>query len=389
MHDLETRLTSILRDKRVLVTGHTGFKGSWLATWLHLLGARVTGLALPPESEEDHFVQLQLPQYIEHIEGDIRDVDVVQSVMRDAQPEFVFHLAAQPLVRRSYDEPKLTFDTNVGGSVNVLEAIRATDSVRVAIMVSTDKCYRSREWAWGYRENDELGGSCPYSASKACAELVLSSYQKSFFDNADGPRIGSVRAGNVIGGGDWAEDRIVPDSIRALRSNNEIVLRNPNAVRPWQHVLEPLGGYLLLATKLYGDSSGRYVGSWNFGPDKMAESHGFEGDLTVGRLVETVTESWGADENTVANNGEDAHRPETSCLRLNCDKAYYQLGWRPLWDFGRTVAHTVSWYKNWLQGHDAWDLTTGQIAEYMRACADRGKVNSDRRTDCYTAEANR
>ena len=257
---------NVFENKRVFITGHTGFKGSWLASWLTLLGADVTGYALPPEhGEEAHFRLLGLASRIRHIEADIRNAECLNTALSDAEPEFIFHLAAQPLVRRSYVEPKVTFDTNVGGSVNLLEAVRRTPSVRVLLYITSDKCYGHVPKPGGYRETDPLGSGDPYSASKACAELVFSSYQSSFFQHKNGFAAASVRAGNVIGGGDWSEDRIVPDSIRALRADQPILVRNPHAIRPWQHVLEALGGYLLIASLLY--TRGReFEGAWNFGP---------------------------------------------------------------------------------------------------------------------------
>ena len=242
-------LLAAFAGKRVLVTGDTGFKGSWLCMWLHRLGAEVTGFALPPKLDIDHFNLLRLDRVIRHVDGDIRDLPALQRAFEEFQPEILFHLAAQSLVRYSYDEPKLTFDTNVGGSINVLECVRATPSLRAVVYVTSDKCYRNKEWIWGYRENDELGGRDPYSASKAAAELVFSAYVDSYFAQRSALGIASVRAGNVIGGGDWAADRIVPDSIKSLQAHQPILLRNPNATRPWQHVLEPLSGYLVLASQ--------------------------------------------------------------------------------------------------------------------------------------------
>ena len=240
---------NVFAKRRVFITGHTGFKGSWLTVWLHLLGAEITGFSLPPQRGNDHFEELGLRRMIRHIEGDVRDAAALTEAMGKSRPEFVFHLAAQPLVRRSYRDPKMTFDTNIGGSVNLLEAVRSVSSVRVLIYVTSDKCYRPRERARGFKETDPLGGHDPYSTSKACAELILSSYQSSFFEGSK-VSAASVRAGNIIGGGDWSEDRIVPDCIRALSAGRAIPVRNPDAVRPWQHVLEPLGGYLALAARL-------------------------------------------------------------------------------------------------------------------------------------------
>lgn len=253
-------------NRRVFVTGHTGFKGSWLSSWLTLLGAEVTGFALAPEREQDHFHRLGLSQRMRHIEGDIRDAGGLETALRNAAPEFVFHLAAQALVRRSYVEPKQTFETNVAGSVNLLEAVRATPSVRALVYVTSDKCYREAATPGGYREADPLGGRDPYSASKACAELVFTSYQASFLAQRATFAAASVRAGNVIGGADWAQDRIVPDCVRALLVDQPILIRNPQAVRPWQHVLEALGGYLHLAALLASERGKEFEGAWNFGP---------------------------------------------------------------------------------------------------------------------------
>ena len=356
-------LTRTFTGKRVFITGHTGFKGSWLSLWLKLLGAEVTGYALPAERTEDHFNVLNLRSQIDHIEGNILDFDRLTRSMQAARPEFVFHLAAQPLVRRSYLEPRETFETNVTGSVNVLEAVRSLSSQPVLIYVTSDKCYRDQQWNWGYRENDPLGGHDPYSASKACAELVFSSYQQSFFA-ASGLRAGSVRAGNVIGGGDWAPDRIVPDCIRALRSGRAIQIRNPRSVRPWQHVLEPLAGYLTLAALLAqadAETLPRLTGqAWNYGPAQ--ESH-----RTVTDLADVLIERWGEGETVVTAAAENWK--ETAMLYLNCDKTLQQVGWRPRWDFEATIQATVDWYRCWTKGVDPWKLSCSQIGRYMEARA--------------------
>ena len=351
------QLTEAFRSKRVLVTGHTGFKGSWLALWLHELGADVVGLAQPPENPDDHFNLLKLDTFIHHVIGDICDKKTVDKVCSDFQPEFLFHLAAQPLVRYSYDEPKLTFDTNVGGSVNILEAVRNTPSVRSLIYVTSDKCYKNREWLWGYRENDELGGHDPYSASKAAAELAFSSYQDSFFSRRSGLGAASVRAGNVIGGGDWAKDRIVPDCIRAVRAKKPIEIRNPLATRPWQHVLEPLSGYLLTAAKLY-NSPKEFSGAWNFGPDD-------ESVRTVKDLAEQLISFWG--EGSIHTPQQHAAPHEANLLHLNCDKAKRLLGWQSQWNFVEGVSETVLWYREITDGGDAMQISRQQIAKYMEA----------------------
>jgi CDP-glucose 4,6-dehydratase len=349
---------NVFANKKVFITGHTGFKGSWLATWLSLLGAEVTGYALAPEHDHAHFQLLGLASRIRHIEADIRDASRLQAALESAAPDFVFHLAAQPLVRRSYVEPKTTFDTNVGGSVNLLEAVRRVASVRVLLYITSDKCYGHVPKPGGYREDDRLDSGDPYSTSKACAELVFSSYQSSFFRERDGFAAASVRAGNVIGGGDWSEDRIVPDCVRALRDNHPIVVRNPHAVRPWQHVLEALGGYLLLASRLY-EQGRTYEGAWNFGPD--LESH-----RPVQDLVQAAIDHWGGGHMTIAD-ADSSRFTEAPALYLNCDKARQQLGWRPGWHFDEAIARTVHWYREYAGGRAVLELTRSQIEDYMGA----------------------
>ncbi len=347
------------KGKRVLITGDTGFKGSWLALWLSTLGAEVYGYSLPPENDNDHYNLIKLEKTINHIDGNLLDLDWLCKQVNDIQPEIVFHLAAQALVRFSYEEPKLTFDTNVSGSVNVLESIRKSKSVKSLIYVTSDKCYKNLEWIWGYRENDELGGHDPYSASKAAAEIVFSSYFDSFFKHNSNIGVASVRAGNVIGGGDWANDRIIPDCIRSLRNDKEIVIRNPEATRPWQHVLDPLSGYLLLAQKLYYNSRD-YSGSWNFGPSVNSIK-------TVKELTDNVIAIFGKGVCVVGQKDNIKH--EAGLLHLNCDKANHQLGWRPTWNFESTITNTVVWYKNFLNdGIDPKILSLNNINEFMEAC---------------------
>ena len=348
------------KGKRVLVTGDTGFKGSWLVLWLLELGAEVEGFALPPQYENDHYNLLDLVRLMKHINGDIRDPQQFMNVCREFKPEILFHLAAQPIVRFSYNEPKLTFDTNVGGSVNILEAVRSTPSLRAMVYVTSDKCYKNKDWVWGYRENDELGGHDPYSASKAAAELVFSSYLDSFFHERTGFGAASVRAGNVIGGGDCSQDRIIPDCIKALRNHQPIVVRNPLATRPWQHVLEPLSGYLLTAIKLYQDPKA-YSGAWNFGPD----DHSIR---TVHDLVNKVISSWGKGELNIVSQQGAPH--EARFLQLNCDKAKQLLHWRPCWNFDQAVEKTVSWYRQVEAGDSALRISKQHITEYMEAIDD-------------------
>lgn len=347
----------VFRGRRVLVTGDTGFKGSWLCLWLHQLGAEVSGYALPPEQKDDHYNLLGLENIIQHVTGDIRDLAAVKSAFDRFQPEIVFHLAAQPLVRYSYVEPKLTFDTNVAGSVNILEAVRECDSLKAMVYVTSDKCYRNNEWIWGYRENDELGGHDPYSASKAAAELVFSSYQDSFFHSRPGFGAATVRAGNVIGGGDWAADRIVPDAIRALRSGQSIYLRNPGSTRPWQHVLEPLSGYLMTAANLLAEPK-RYSGAWNFGPNAQSIR-------TVKDLAEMIIAGWGSGRLEIAPQVNAPH--EANLLHLNCDKAHQLMKWQPKWDVERAIGETVAWYRGVIDGRNALEISSKQILAYMES----------------------
>ncbi len=346
--------------RKVLVTGDTGFKGSWLSIALHELGATVSGFALPPDHPDGHFNSAGLSRLVAHRDGDLRDAAAVHEAVRASNPDVVFHLAAQPLVRASYDDPKRTFDTNVGGSVNVLEAVRATPGIRALVYVTSDKCYRNKEWVWGYRENDELGGDDPYSASKAAAELVLASYAHSFFDRRENFGAASVRAGNVIGGGDWSANRIVPDCIRALKANEPIVLRNPDSTRPWQHVLEPVFGYLLLGARML-ENPKQFSGAWNFGPRS-------EATRTVHELATEVVRRWGSGTVRVEKPANAPH--EAGLLQLSCDKAMAGLGWQAVWPFEEAVAATVAWYRRTTDGEPAIDVTRSQITQYLEAAHD-------------------
>lgn len=361
-----TLLATAFRGRRVLVTGDTGFKGGWLCLWLHELGAEVQGLAWPHPLGRDLYHGLRLGELLHHVDCDIRDATALQAAFMRLQPEVVFHLAAQVLVRKSYADPKLTFDINVAGSVNVLEAVRATPSVKALVCVSSDKCYRNHEWIWGYRENDELGGHDPYSASKAALEVMFSAYQDSFFSGRKALGTATVRAGNVIGGGDWAEDRIVPDAIRALEAGKPVPVRSPDAVRPWQHVLDPLSGYLCTAARLLQDPK-RHSGAWNFGPDTTPAR-------TVENLVGLIIRNWGRGEMQVTRDNSAPHEART--LRLSCDKAHQLLGWWPRWDMERTVEETVSWYREVLGGADAREVSTRQIARYMASEADDNTIST-------------
>ena len=341
--------------RKVFITGHTGFKGSWLALILHEAGAKVMGFALRPSTNPSHFDLLNLSKKIKHVEGDIRDSLLLAQTMSEFKPEFVFHLAAQALVRPSYDNPADTFSTNVLGSVNLLDAVRGCESVRSLIYITSDKCYENVEWVWGYRENDRLGGRDPYSASKAAAELVFSSYVSSFFSKRQTLGLATARAGNVIGGGDWAQDRIVPDCIRAIQAGRPILLRNPRATRPWQHVLEPLAGYLLLGAKLY-DDPGRWAGSWNFGPSTQEVR-------TVHEVSKILIRYLGSGSIEIVESENQVH--EANLLQLNCDKAHQLLNWHPRWDSEKTLEATADWYRTILNGGNAEDVTRRQIYEFF------------------------
>ncbi len=344
-----------LRGTRILVTGDTGFKGAWLTAWLLQLGAEVGGFSLPPDGKDPLFDRLGLAARIHHVDGDIRDAEALAKMVNDFAPAGICHLAAQSLVLRSYRDPKETFDTNVGGSVNLLEAVRDAPEVRALVFVTSDKCYLNREWEFGYREEDRLGGSDPYAASKAAAEIVFDAYRQSFFTARTDFGAVSVRAGNVIGGGDWAEDRIVPDCIRALADRRPVILRNPGAVRPWQHVLEPLSGYLTLLARLI-EQPDSFSGPWNFGPAP--------GNMCpVRELAERVVAGWGNGRIEEVVAGDAPH--ETNVLCINSDKARRQLGWQPRWGFARTVDETVDWYRSVAKGEPAWDRTCQQINTYL------------------------
>ncbi len=344
-----------LKGKRVVITGDTGFKGSWLSLWLHLAGAEVFGYALPPENTQSHFSQLELQKVIRHEDGDVRDAEHLSRFMQESRPEIVFHLAAQALVRRSYADPKTTYDTNIGGAVNLMEAVKQTESIRALVFVTSDKCYKNLEVSHGYRETDELGGRDPYSASKAAAELVFSSFFESFLSKRANFGAATVRAGNVIGGGDWADDRIIPDCIRALAKNKPVVLRFPNATRPWQHVLEPLSGYIQIADFLLG-SPEKFNGAWNFGP---AESDRYS-VLDVAKKAVAV---WGSGDINIDQAPPQMH--EAGLLHLNCDKANSKMNWFPRWNFEQTLTNTVSWYRQAHDGTKIRALSESQIRKYM------------------------
>ncbi len=355
MEDLGVK-AAFWRGRRVLLTGHTGFKGSWLSLILARLGASVTGYSLAPQDERNLFDQARVAKHVRSVIGDIRELDALGAAVAAAEPEIVLHLAAQSLVLASYDDPLGTFSTNVIGTANVLEAARRTPSVRAVVVVTTDKVYKNREWPWPYRENDELGGRDPYSSSKACAELVSSAYRESFLA-ARGIGLATARAGNVIGGGDWAANRIVPDFVRAALAKRPLVVRNPDSTRPWQHLLEPLEGYLLLAERLMTEPL-RWEGSWNFGPPADAVQ-------PVRRLVDDLVERWG---DSAAWKHEQVEQPhEATLLTLDSAKARQQLGWSPRLGYAPGVQLTIDWYKAFATGAAPEATTLEQIDGWLGA----------------------
>lgn len=347
------------QGRRVFLTGHTGFKGGWLSLWLQQLGAEVTGYALEAPTTPSLFEVAGVARGMVSIIGDVRDGESLKRAMAQARPEIVIHMAAQPLVRYSYVNPVETYATNVMGVVNLLEAVRATPGVHSVVNVTSDKCYENREWPWGYRENEAMGGYDPYSNSKGCAELVTAGYRSSFF-NAEkyaehGIALGSGRAGNVIGGGDWAMDRLIPDMLRAIGAGQPVMIRNPHSIRPWQHVLEPLSGYLTLAEKLYTEGPVHAEG-WNFGPHDIDAK-------PVEWIIERMTQEWGAGASWQLDGQNHPH--EATYLKLDCSKARGQLGWHPRWDIGQTIAKIVEWHKACDQGADMRAMTLAQITTYQ------------------------
>lgn len=347
------------RGKRVLMTGHTGFKGSWLSLWLQSMGAQVVGYALAPPTNPSLFEVAEVGKGMTSIIGDIRDLERLRAVFAEHKPEIVIHMAAQPLVRYSYIEPVETYSTNVMGTVNLLEAVRSTPSVKAVVNVTSDKCYENREWSWGYRENEAMGGFDPYSSSKGCAELVAAAYRNSYFHpdkyQQHGVAIASARAGNVIGGGDWAGDRLIPDILRAITEGKPVNIRNPHAIRPWQHVLEPLSGYLQLAQKLYEEGVA-YAEGWNFGPND-------EDAKPVQWIVEKLTEAWGEGASWVIDGGDHPH--EAHYLKLDCSKAKARLDWHPRWHLDETLDSIIRWNKQWLAGKNMKKVSLQQIADYQ------------------------
>jgi CDP-glucose 4,6-dehydratase len=346
------------RGRRVLLTGHTGFKGSWLSLWLQSMGAKVTGYALDVPTNPSLFEVAEVGKGMTSIVGDIRDLGQMRKAFSESSPEIVIHMAAQALVRYSYIEPVETYSTNVMGTVNLLEAVRGTDSVKAVVNVTSDKCYDNREWVWGYRENEAMGGFDPYSSSKGCAELVMAAYRNSYFHSdkyqEHGVAMASGRAGNVIGGGDWADDRLIPDIVRAIAQGKPVNIRNPHAIRPWQHVLEPLSGYLVLAQKLFEEGT-NYAEGWNFGPND-------EDARPVEWIVDKLTQSWGEGASWVLDGGNHPH--EAHYLKLDCSKAKTRLGWHPRWHLEDALGAIIEWQRAYRDGNNMRELTLRQIDAY-------------------------
>ncbi len=348
------------RGRRVLLTGHTGFKGSWLSLWLQAMGAELCGLALPPPTTPNLFTEARVAEGMTSTIGDLRDYETVRALLVAWQPDIVIHMAAQSLVRESYREPVATYATNVMGTVHLLEAARQTGSVRAIVNVTTDKCYENREWVWGYREEEAMGGQDPYSSSKGCSELITSAYRRSFFnpethDPHPGIALASARAGNVIGGGDWATDRLVPDILRAFAHDQPLLVRNPQAIRPWQHVLEPLSGYLMLAERLCGADGASWAEGWNFGPRD-------EDARPVHWIVEHLRGLWG--EGARWQRDGEPHPHEANHLKLDISKARARLGWRPCWNLATALEKVVTWHRAWLAHQEMQSVCLQQMADY-------------------------
>ena len=344
---------SFWKNKKVFVTGHTGFKGSWLTIWLKDLGAKVIGFSLEPKNKENLFDIANVKEGIESQIGDIRDNDLITSSISEFNPDILIHMAAQPLVRYSYLNPLETYETNVIGTLNVLEGARKCNNLKSIVIITTDKCYENNEWDWGYRENEPMGGHDPYSSSKGCCELLVSSYRNSFFNDENSPNIASVRAGNVIGGGDWSEDRLIPDILESFQNKKEVIIRNPLSVRPWQHVLEPLSAYLILAEKLYNNK--QFNGAWNIGP--------YEKDCkSVEWILNSMINLWGKDATWKLDDNANPH--EANLLKLDISKAINKLNWRPKWSLDYTLETIVNWHKKWIDGEDMNNECLNQIKNY-------------------------
>ncbi len=344
------------KGKKVLVTGHTGFKGSWLTLLLHKLGAEIRGYSLTPHTTPNHFDLIGIEKDIESTIGDIKDINKLSSIIKEFKPEIVFHLAAQAIVKKSYENPILTFNTNTIGTANLLEVVKESSSIKSLVCITSDKCYENYEWTWGYRENDILGGHDPYSASKAAAEIIFSSYQKSFFSNFRSIGVATARAGNVIGGGDWSDYRLIPDLIKAIQSNEPVKIRNPSSTRPWQHVLEPLSGYILLGASLVRDPK-FFSGAWNFGPSNLDV-------LSVEEVIKIIISNLGKGEMTIEDSKDNEH--EANLLQLNCDKAIQNLSWKPRWAAVKALESTAEWFKVYLESGNIRQKSEGQIDEFFK-----------------------
>ncbi|WP_217695355.1 CDP-glucose 4,6-dehydratase [Belliella pelovolcani] len=345
---------SFWKGRRVFLTGHTGFKGSWLSLWLHQMGAIVKGFALEPNTNPSLFEVAKVNELLDSQFGDIRDISIIKKSMVDFNPDVLIHMAAQPLVRLSYHEPVNTYMTNVMGTVNVLESARSCKNLKAIVSVTTDKCYENKEWAWGYRENEPMGGHDPYSSSKGCVELVTAAYRSSFFNTNDTANLASARAGNVIGGGDWAEDRLIPDILKAFEKQEPVIIRNPLATRPWQHVLEPLSGYLVLAQQLYNKGK-EFAEPWNFGPkDEDCQS--------VGWILDKMVAKWGEGASWELDEKNNPH--EAGYLKLDCSKAAMKLNWHPRWNLEYTLDSIINWHHSWLSGKNIQEQCLQEIAAY-------------------------
>ncbi|MBT8265591.1 MAG: CDP-glucose 4,6-dehydratase [Bacteroidia bacterium] len=346
---------SFWNNKRVFLTGHTGFKGGWLSIWLHSMGAIVKGYALEPPTDPSLFIEANVNETLDSFIGDIRDLPTLSQQMADFNPEILIHMAAQPLVRLSYDEPLETYTTNVIGTANVLEAARSCNQLKAIVSVTTDKCYENMEWERGYREDEPMGGHDPYSSSKGCAELVTSAYRRSYFNTSETASVATARAGNVIGGGDWAADRLIPDILKAFEKNKPVIIRNPLSTRPWQHVLEPLSGYLVLAQNLY-ENGDDFAEAWNFGPKDDASK-------PVKWILDKMVSKWGNNANWELDKNSNPH--EAGFLKLDCSKAASKLDWRPKWDLEHALDLIINWHRKWLQGGSVKDQCLNEIESYQ------------------------
>ena len=345
---------SFWKDKRVFLTGHTGFKGSWLSMWLQPMDASVMGYALKPPTDPSLFIEAKVEEDMTSVIGDIRELEFLKKTMIPFNPDIIIHMAAQSLVRLSYIDPIETYSTNVLGTVNVLEAARSCKNVKAIVSVTTDKCYENKEWSWGYRENEPMGGHDPYSSSKGCAELVTSAYRRSFYNTNESASVASARAGNVIGGGDWADDRLIPDILRAFERGNPVIIRNPLSTRPWQHVLEPLSGYLVLAENLYEDGD-KFAEAWNFGPKE-------EDVKPVSWILDKMVNIWKDGAHWELDKNNNPH--EAGFLKLDCSKAASKLNWNPKWNLEDALDSIINWHRNWLEGNAVKEACLKEIEHY-------------------------